>query len=236
MCRTILLTLITLLPLLAFAQMPKAGTEVKSADIKERGVEAFFTISNIDDATFARMKQGGSYPSGCPILRSDLRYLRVIHYDYEGKVKYGEIVCNKAIAQDLKEIFRELYDAHYQIDKMHLIDDYGAEDEKSMADNNTSSFCYRKVSGTQSLSKHAYGLAIDINPNHNPYVRLYSDGRIRSIEPHTEVARKYTKRSPLLPHMIDTQDLCYKAFIRHGFTWGGAWRSSKDYQHFQKAK
>lgn len=228
--------LLAILPLLCFAQMPKAGTEVPDAELKAHAVDYFFTITPIDDATFARMQKGGSYPQGCPILRSDLRYVRVLHYDYEGRVKYGELVCNKAIAKDLKEIFRELYDSKYQIDKMLLIDEYGADDERSMSDNNSSCFCYRKVSGTASLSKHAYGLAIDINTNHNPYVRLKADGSVRSIEPHTEVARRYSKRTPRQPHMIDTNDLCYKAFIRHGFTWGGAWRTSKDYQHFQKTK
>lgn len=196
--------------------------------------DSSFTISPIDDATFARMQKGGSFPKHCTIDRNDLRYLRILHYGYDGKVKQGELVCNKAIAQDLIEIFRELYANKYQIERMTLIDDYDADDEKSMSHNNSSSFCFRVVNGTKVLSKHAQGMAIDINTLHNPCVRYNSNGSIKKIEPDTPTARKYAKRKPRLPHMIDKSDLCYKLFKKHGFRWGGDWPKPKDYQHFER--
>ena len=135
-----------------------------------------FSVAPLSDSIFARM-QGRSYPEGCTVPRSDLRHVRVLHVDAQGKTHKGELVCNKVIAQDLVEIFRRLYQARYPIEKIRLIDDYDADDEQSMSDNNTSSFCYRTVSGSKKLSKHALGMAVDINTRYNPYVRKGTDGR-----------------------------------------------------------
>ena len=96
--------------------------------------------------------------------------MNVRYYDFEGEIQTGELICNKGIAQDLVEIFYELYLNEYQIEKIRLIDEYGGDDTASMEDNNTSCFNYRVVDGTTSLSKHALGCAIDINPFYNPYV------------------------------------------------------------------
>jgi hypothetical protein len=101
-----------------------------------------------------------------------------------------------------------------------------------MEDNNTSCFNYRVVEGSTSLSKHAYGLAIDINPLYNPYITYENDGSL-SVSPAS--AKAYADRSISFPYKIDENDLCYKLFTEHGFTWGGNWNSVKDYQHFQKA-
>lgn len=190
-----------------------------------------FSISEIDDATMARM-EGRSFGKDCTTRRSDLRYLTVLHYDLEGRVRKGELVCNKAIAQDLIEIFQALYDARYPIEKMRLIDEYDGDDERSMADNNTSCFNFRKVSGTKSLSKHAYGRAIDINPLYNPYVRTVKGKQ--KVEPAN--ATTWAKNRTKAHHktIITADDLCVKLFKQHGFRWGGDWKRSKDYQHFDK--
>ncbi|MDE5908535.1 MAG: M15 family metallopeptidase [Lachnospiraceae bacterium] len=163
----------------------------------------------------------------------DLRYLNVLYYDFDGKVQIGEMICNKGIAQDLIEIFYELYLNEYQIEKIRLIDEYGGDDTASMLDNNTSCFNYRVVDGTNSLSKHALGCAIDINPFYNPYVVFNKDGSGETyISP--KGSEIYADRSKDFPYKIDESDLCYQLFKAHGFTWGGNWNSSKDYQHFQK--
>ncbi len=99
-----------------------------------------------------------------------------------------------------------------------------------MADNNTSCFNYRTVSGKSKLSNHSYGCAIDINPLYNPYVRT-RDGKVL-VSPQN--AGEYADRSADFPYKIDREDLCYRLFTEHGFEWGGAWNSSKDYQHFEK--
>jgi hypothetical protein len=174
---------------------------------------------------------GISYPTDSLVPYEDLRYVKVLHYNFDGILQEGELICNQAIAQDMVEIFYELYLANYKIAKMILIDAYGADDNLSMEDNNTSAFNYRVVSGTSRLSKHAYGLAIDINPMQNPFVDINEDGSLYSSPAGSDI---YADRTVPFDHKIDEQDLCYQLFIEHGFIWGGHWNSYQDYQHFQK--
>ncbi|MBO5281985.1 MAG: M15 family metallopeptidase [Lachnospiraceae bacterium] len=177
---------------------------------------------------------GVSYPESLdtPAITTDeLTYVHVLYYDFEGNPAEGELICNQAIAQDLVEIFCELYKTEYQIEKIRLIDEYGGDDNLSMADNNTSCFNYRVVEGTSSLSRHAYGLAVDINPLYNPYITYNKDQTI-NVSP--AAGEAYADRSTSFPYKIDENDLCYRLFKEHGFTWGGDWNSCKDYQHFQK--
>ena len=188
-----------------------------------------FTSEPIPDAIWQKM-QGKTYVDNPYVSRSDLRYLRVKHWDYDEQTHQGELVCNRLIADKLLAIFRELYKAHYPIQRIRLADEYDADDERQMRDNNTSSFCYRNVSGSKNLSKHARGLAIDINPLYNPYIRYRKDGS-QIIEPAN--AKPYADRSKSYRYKIVKGDLCYRLFIQHGFTWGGSWRTMKDYQHFE---
>lgn len=172
-----------------------------------------------------------SYHDNDQITYEDLYYLNVLYCDFDGQTQSGELICNRLIAQDLLEIFKALYDASYQIEKIRLIDEYQADDDASCADNNTSCFNYRVVAGSDTLSKHALGMAVDINPFYNPYI-TYPDGKER-ISP--DGSEPYADRESGLAHMILKDDLCYRLFIEHGFTWGGEWKSIKDYQHFQKS-
>ena len=174
---------------------------------------------------------GLSYKADCTVPYEDLRYLSVKYINFEGTTETGELICSKLIADDLLEIFYELYLAAYPIEKIRLIDEYQADDDLSCADNNTSCFNYRVVEGSKKLSKHALGLAIDINPVYNPYV-TYPNGEIRITPIGSEL---YADRSLDFPHKISESDLCYQLFVSHGFTWGGSWNTLKDYQHFQKS-
>ncbi len=157
--------------------------------------------------------------------------LQVKHIDGQGVAHTGTIVCNHTITDDLREIFAELYRQRYPIERIRPISDYGNDDEQSMRANNTSCYCYRKVAGSKTLSKHARGLAIDINPLYNPCVRRRKDGTLY-IQPST--ARRYADRRASFPYKITEHDLCYRLFRQHGFVWGGHWRTVKDYQHFEK--
>ena len=208
----------------------KAGDIVSAKDVMDYGIEKCFMQEPISDALFARM-QGKSYPKGCTIPRSSLCHIKALHVDLQGNIHIGEMVCNKAIAADLVEIFRALYDNKYPIERMVLIDEYGADDETSMRANNSSCFCYRTVSGTKTLSKHARGMAVDINTLYNPYVRKRANGSLL-VQPST--ATKYCDRSKKFDYKIESGDLCHRLFTQHGFRWGGAWRNTKDYQHFDK--
>lgn len=189
-----------------------------------------FTVTVIPDSVFARMR-GWSYPEDCTVARADLRYLRISHWSSESEERVGEMVCNKAIAQEILDIFRQLYRAHYVIESLRLIDDFEADDERSMRANNTSCFCYRRVAGSQKLSRHALGMAVDVNPLYNPCVRIKAGGQ-RTVQPAT--ATPYADRRGRFPQKISKSDLAYRLFTSHGFRWGGVWRSVKDYQHFEK--
>ena len=157
--------------------------------------------------------------------------LQVKHIDFDGKTQQGVLICNNAISKDLREIFDELYKAKYPIERILPISEYANDDERSMQANNTSCYCYRTIEGSSKLSKHAQGLAIDVNPLYNPCVRRKKDGTLL-VQPST--GKPYVNRSKKFKYKITQQDLCYRLFVRHGFKWGGAWRSLKDYQHFEK--
>lgn len=188
-----------------------------------------FYISEIPDDIFEKM-QGRSYKADCTVPREELRYIHVLHIGFDGQTHEGELVVNKAIADDVLEIFEELYKAEYPIEKVRLVDEYDADDEASMSDNNSSAFNFRFISHTTKISKHGMGMAVDINTLYNPYVKTV-DGKL-SIEPAN--AADYVDRSADFPYKIDHDDLCYKLFTEHGFEWGGDWTHSKDYQHFEK--
>ena len=206
------------------------GSILSLSDLESVDLSDFFTSAPIDSAVFARI-DGRSYKEGCPVAVEDLRYLRVLHKDLEGRTLVGEMIANQSIADDLLEIFRALYDAGYPIGRMRLIDDYDADDEASMQANNSSCFNYRRKAHVNSVSKHAYGEAVDINPLYNPYYRVTSAGA-RIIEPAS--GAPYVDRAADFPYKIERGDLCHRLFLEHGFLWGGSWTRSKDYQHFER--
>ena len=214
------------------AQTPSAwpaGEVVPAEAVAAADPESCFTARPLDEALVRRI-DGHSYREGCPVALSELRYLRVLHVDAEGQTRAGELICHREIADDLLAIFRTLYEAGYPIERMVLVDDYGADDERSMRANNSSAFNYRRIAGSSRVSEHGYGRAVDINPLYNPYVRE-RDGR-RTVSP--AEGAPYADRSKPFPYKIEADDLCCREFRRRGFVWGGAWTSVKDYQHFEK--
>lgn len=203
-------------------------TIIDTKETTTMDITSEFYITEITEELFNTIK-GKSYKDNCTVPLDDLRYLHVLHVDFDGNTNEGEIICNKIIADDLLDIFRILYDSGYEIEKIRLIDEYDADDELSMSDNNSSCFNFRFISHSTTVSNHGYGLAIDINPLYNPYIKTVN-GKL-NIEPANSI--DYIDRSIDFEHKIDENDLCYKLFIEHGFSWGGAWTSSKDYQHFE---
>lgn len=187
-----------------------------------------FYISEIDEKIFARI-DGKSYKKNCPIPLDELRYLHVLHKDLSGKTLEGELICNIKIAEPLTDIFKKLFAENYPIEKIRLIDEYDADDELSMRDNNSSCFNFRYVSFTNRISLHGYGLAVDINPLYNPYIKTVDGKKI--IAP--DNSADFEDRTKNFPYKITEDDLCCKLFAVHGFIWGGnCWDDEKDYQHF----
>ena len=187
-----------------------------------------FYAAKIDEKIFARIN-GKSYKKNCPIPLEDLRYLHVLHKNLAGEIKSGELICNVKIAEKLLEIFKKLYAANYPIEKIRLIDEYDADDEKSMRDNNSSCFNFRYVSFTDRISLHGFGMEIDINPLYNPYIKTVDGKKI--IAP--ENSADYEDRTKNFPYKIEAGDLCHNLFTEHGFLWGGTDLPDEfDYQHF----
>ena len=208
----------------------EAGKTISSLTLRGYDLNKCFMSEPIPDRVFERM-QGKSYKKGCTVSRESLRYVKVLHWNDKGKICLGELVCHKSIANDLVEIFETLFSKKYPIERMVLIDNYDADDLKSMEANNTSCFNFRYVAGTKVPSNHSYGKAIDLNPLYNPYVRKGTNGKI-TVSPLS--ARRYADRSKDFKYKIDRNDLAYKEFRKRGFTWGGGWKRSQDYQHFEK--
>ena len=174
---------------------------------------------------------GMSYPKNdknAPVGYGDLRYLRILYVNFEGETCKGELMVNAALADEVMDIFYQLYVNAYPLASVRLVDDFGepGDDNLSMEANNTSCFNYRKVTGSSALSLHSYGAAIDINPIQNPYL---SGSRVAP-----PAGADYVDRTLGLPGMIDEGDLCYRLFTSYDWKWGGDFKKDKDYQHFSK--
>lgn len=204
------------------SDLPTEASAAKEAPV--------FTSEEIPDEVFERM-EGCSFGPDCTVSKDELRYLRLSYYGFDNQVHTGEMVVNRKISEDVLDIFRELYEIRYPIEKIRLIDEYQGDDEAAMADNNTSCFNFRLVPGKNSLSRHSYGLAIDVNPLYNPYVRMVDDHLICS----PPNGAPYQNRDQEFPYKITDSDPCYEIFTAHGFSWGGSWNYEKDYQHFSKS-
>ena len=188
-----------------------------------------FTISNITPEIFSRIK-GKTFKENCTLPLDDLRYLTLLHKDIKGNTHRGEMICNKYIANNLIGIFKKLYQENYPIEKIRLMDEYNADDETAMRDNNTSCFNFRFISHSTRISKHGLGLAVDINTLYNPYHKIVNGKEI--IEPAT--GKEYLDRTKNFIYKIEENDICCKLFKENGFIWGGnCWENRQDFQHFE---
>lgn len=184
-----------------------------------------FTSESIPEAYRLAMT-GLSWKKECPVPLEKLRLLKVGYIGFDGRSMQGELVVHQAVAEEMTAIFRELYTAGYPLRQLVLVDHYSADDTLSMDADNTSAFNYRPVAGSTNLSKHSYGIALDINPVENPYVK---GSYVSPL-----AGKAFTDRTQVLPGMIIPGDPCHQAFTSRGWTWGGNWRTLKDYQHFEK--
>jgi hypothetical protein len=186
---------------------------------------AFGGESSIIDDDLKEEMTGSSWRTGCPVPISDLRLLEMNYWNWKEKPRRGVMVVHKDHTGNVLDAFETIFDARFQMKKMQLIDDYGADDDASMAADNTVAFNCRYLAGTTTWSQHAYGRAIDINPIENPYLK--EDGSF--VPP---AGKKYLDRSLDLKGMIAHGDEVWDAFDAVGWEWGGDWDPAKDYQHF----
>jgi hypothetical protein len=162
----------------------------------------------------------------CPVAESQLVRLSIEYWGFDGRQHTGALVVQKRVAAGVERIFAVLLHEKFPIRRMETIDVYGGDDEKSLDADNTSGYnCRRVVGGSGGWSRHAYGLAIDVNPIENPYLER---GRV-----HPQAGREYLDRSNVRPGMAIEGGVLVKAFAAEGWEWGGRWTGTPDYQHFQ---
>lgn len=172
---------------------------------------------------------GKSWRAGCPLGPADLRLVTVTHVGFDGKAHRGELIVAAAVAREVVQIFGDLYADRFPIEKMRTVEKYDADDDKSMAANNTSAFNCRPITGGTAWSNHSYGRAIDINTVRNPYIS--KSGKVSPPN-----GAPYRDRSRKDKGMIHAGDSTVRAFKSRGWDWGGDWTTPLDYQHFEKPK
>jgi D-alanyl-D-alanine carboxypeptidase len=183
-------------------------------------------------SSLEREMTGTTWHEGCPVPLEDLRVLRFNYWGFDGEVDRGPLVVNAAVAEDVLWMFRQLYDAGFPMKRVGLARAFHERRWEEQPDSRrsvTASFNCRVVitpAGPGStFSQHSYGLAIDVNPLQNPFVR--SDGWVRN-----RFAAAYVDRSRDLPGMIHEGDVVVRSFAAIGWTWGGHWSGDRDYMHF----
>lgn len=181
-------------------------------------------VRAVDDALLEQM--GPTWSPQCPVPPTDLRYINVSFWGFDGGHHTGELVVHADVADDIVWVFEQLHDARFPIEEMRLITGDDLDIAPTGDGNNTAAFICRPMRGSSTWSEHARGLALDINPFNNPYVR----GDV--VLP--ERASAYLDRDWHRPGMIHSGDVVTEAFAAIGWTWGGDW-SSPDIMHFSRS-
>ena len=174
------------------------------------------------DSVIAR----SSWSKQCPVAAKDLSWVRLTVKGFDGSRHTGELLVNGSVDQQVVQVFRALWDADFPIEKMAITTDAEGTAPPTGDGNGTGSFNCRPTVGATVFSQHAYGLAVDVNPFQNPYVK----GDL--VLP--ELASSYLDRNNVRPGMITPDGPVVRAFAAIGWTWGGTWNSLKDYQHFSQ--
>lgn len=178
-------------------------------------------------ASVTAAELGPSWRPGCPVGPGDLRRVTVDHRTLDGGVEVGHLVVHRSVAADMVTIFDRVFAAGFGLQTVTSVAEFGADDDVAMAANATTAFNCRTVAGTDTWSQHAFGTAVDVNPVQNPYV---SAGAV--LPP---AGAAYTDRSDVRPGMVVAGGPVDRAFADRGWSWGGRWRTVKDYQHFSRS-
>jgi hypothetical protein len=195
------------------------------------------TIVPVSRALCDDMKKHNVIRAGAVVGCDRLSLIKFSYLGFDGAVHDGgEIMVMDAAAESVLRIFNKLREIRFPIAKARLINHYDGSDDASIADDNTSAFNSRNVAGTNSLSLHAYGLAIDLNPLENPYVQ-HSGGNLIYSPPAGKGYANRFKGQPEQQLRRGLAEAVIDVFAGEGFSvWGGYWKSSIDYQHFQVSR
>lgn len=190
-------------------------------------------ITAIPSEQCALMKERNVITDKNPVACERLATVSFSYVDFEGKThKDGEVVVLDILAAQVRNLFAELLLYRVPIAMAKPLEFFNGSDEQSMAANNTSAFNGRPITGGRHWSKHAYGVAIDINPLQNPYIATRKvNGVPQQIIQPPQSASGYMARTPVVSGMAEEMT---SVFYKHGFLiWGGQWKSPVDYQHFE---
>lgn len=191
------------------------------------------TIESIPAPVAAAM-HNHSWHQGCPLPLSDLSYLSLTYWGFDNQPHQGHLVVLKILAGETVQIFQELYQIKFPIEKMLLPEEYAEQkndwqsiDWRSAKDNNSAGFlCRPDDQNSKQFSSHSYGIALDINPVYNP-------ARVENNKIEPENGALYFNRK--LHHLGMINPAVVAIFAKYGWHWGGYWSEDKiDYQHFEK--
>ncbi len=206
--------LVGLLGLLLFGCQPKS----KQLPVVETPTKDTVLIDA--NYTFEQAIEGSKAPQS---IIDQLTLITVHYYSMDGKIHQGQLLANKLIAEELREIFKEMLQLKFPIAKVIPAVKYNWNDEASMNDNNSYCFCYRDVS----YSKHAQGMAIDINPWQNPN-RWKEAYNYRKNKPEGAVY------DPQAPGTLHDKHPVVALFKSKGYFWGRHFKRNFDDHHFEK--
>ncbi|SEM55074.1 D-alanyl-D-alanine carboxypeptidase [Syntrophus gentianae] len=168
---------------------------------------------------FAEAVSGSTAPEA---ILATLRLVEVTYYGFDGRLHMGQLVVSCAVEEDVREIFSLIREVRFPVNAVVPIVRYNWSDEASMEANNSSAFNYRVIAGTNRLSRHALGLAVDLNPRQNPMI--YENGQIL---PSGAIYQQDA------PGTLTESSLAVQAFLQRGWHWGGHFQHVRDYHHFE---
>ena len=215
-------------------------TSVLLAGISSRAYAFQSKVENVSSDLCAEMQRAGIINPGHPVSCDRLRVVTFSYHDFAGHIYHnGQIMVLDAVVPAVTSIFSQLFQQQFPIARARLINHYKGDDDLSLADNNTSSFNSRPITGGKVLSIHAYGLAIDINPLQNPFISFKEDlpgAALYNPADGVQYANRNNSR-PGKPYRSGMTEEVVDIFARNGFKiWGGYWDDPIDYQHFQVSR
>jgi hypothetical protein len=174
-----------------------------------------------------RAMLGVVWHKSCPVALRQLRVVNATHRTFNGSVAMGYLVVHQRYAKSVQQVLAQLFEVEFPIESMIPMEAFGGDDERSVLANNSSAFNCRAVKGARALSEHAYGRAIDINPQQNPMVKANKPVTSTLDLSYLDRVASANRAGVIAPNSVPV-----KAFKQIGWGWGGHWRGVEDYQHF----
>lgn len=197
---------------------------------------SYAKVAPVSDWQCDMMKKQGVLNQGAPVGCDRLAKVDFDYVAFSGETQQGSLIVLDIVAPSVERIFNELHKRQFPLHSARLMREFKGDDNASMEANNSSAFNARPITGGSNWSKHAYGVAIDINPVQNPFLEFGDDGKIK-VKP-AQSATQYVNRARFRARdEIERSGMAEQVtelFAHHGFLiWGGDWNTPIDTQHFE---